>query len=180
MIRGMLRGKFVVMIFALLVGFQFLCTTPGAASAEENKFLAFLSGSMDKETAPDFELQDLNGTAFRLSQFKGERPVLIYFWATWCPSCRTIKPKISELREKFVEKDLEILAINVGEGDSLERLKRYQQGHPVSWPVLYDEGSKVSQAYGVQGIPLFLLVNKEGVVVYQGHLPPEDLREYLQ
>ena len=72
----------------------------------------------------------------RLSKFKGERPVLIYFWATWCPYCITVRPDVLKLREKTGPSEMEILGINVGGTDSLERLKRYQEGHPVSWPIL--------------------------------------------
>jgi len=83
------------------------------------------------------------------------------------------------LREKIGPAELEVLAINVGGSDSIERLKRYQEGHPVSWPVLYDGEGRVSRAYKVQGIPLFVLVNKEGIVVYRDSSLPSNVREYL-
>jgi thiol-disulfide isomerase/thioredoxin len=115
-----------------------------------------------------------------LSKFKGERPVLIYFWATWCPHCAAIRPAVLKLRDKIGPAEMEVLAINVGGTDSIERVKRYQEGHPVSWPVLYDGEGKVSRAYGVQGIPMFVLVNKEGMVIYRDSELPSDLRKYLQ
>ncbi len=154
-----------------------------AASASESRepiVLAALFGSEAvKGAAVDFELPDLNGSKIRLSKFKGERPVLIYFWATWCPHCIEVKPDVAKLREKTGPGEMEILGINVGGSDSLERLKRYQEGHPVSWPILYDGDGKVSRAYKVQGIPLFVLVNKEGNVVYRETEPPSDVRKYL-
>ena len=57
-----------------------------------------------KETAravatPDFQLQDLNGTNVTLSQFKGQKPVLLYFWATWCHFCLAVRPAVIELRK---------------------------------------------------------------------------------
>lgn len=152
-----------------------------AAGSHEPMVLAsfFGIGSDAKAPAADFELPNLNGSLVRLSKFKGERPVLIYFWATWCPYCSAIRPDVLKLREKIGPAELEVLAINVGGSDSIERLKRYQEGHPVSWPVLYDGEGRVSRAYKVQGIPLFVLVNKEGIVVYRDSSLPSNVREYL-
>lgn len=50
--------------------------------------------------APDFELTDLKGDAFSLSQFKG-KPVLLNFWATWCPPCRKEMPDLQAFDEKY-------------------------------------------------------------------------------
>jgi thiol-disulfide isomerase/thioredoxin len=136
--------------------------------------------SDSKSPAIDFELPNLNGTTVRLSKFKGQRPVLIYFWATWCQYCSSVRPAVIKLREKTGPSEMEILAIDVGGSDSLERVKRYQEGHPVSWPVLYDGEGKVARVYRVQGIPLFILVNKEGNIVYRDTEPPSDVRKYLQ
>ena len=106
--------------------------------------------------------------------------MLIYFWATWCPYCVAMRPDFLKLREKIGPSEMEILGINVGGSDSLERLKRYQEGHPVSWPMLYDGDGKVMKAYKVQGIPLVVLVNKEGNVVYRDNGLPSDVRQYLR
>jgi peroxiredoxin len=129
--------------------------------------------------ASDFELKDLDGTTVRLSNYRDKQPVLLYFWALWCPSCRAIKPDLAKLRTKVKQEDMEILAINVGHGDSLERVVQYQKGHPSPYPVLYDSGSKVTQSYQVQGIPLFILISKEGRVIYRDHRLPEDISRYL-
>ncbi|MCU0571373.1 MAG: TlpA family protein disulfide reductase [Syntrophobacteraceae bacterium] len=152
----------------------------GAAGLDEGILLAGLFGSSAKTPAPDFELQDLGGNSVKLSQFRGERPVMLYFWATWCPACITLKPHLVKVRERIPEKDMQILGINVGEGDSLQRVKRYQEGHPVPWPTLYDNGSKVARTYRVQGIPLFVLIDREGMIVYQGNDLPQDPLKLLK
>lgn len=182
--RMIVKGAGFGVLF-LLAFVVFQAGVPGIHTACAEGFgdkilLAGLFGSDSKEPAPDFELQDLKGTNVKLSQFRGERSVMLYFWATWCPSCVSIKPHIAKVREKVPENDMQILGINVGEGDSLEKLKRYQEGHPVSWPILYDVGSKVSRTYQVRGIPMFVLVNKEGMVVYQGNDLPENPLKLLK
>ncbi len=168
---------FVFMTFGVVApGFD----SAGAAGRNEGIQLAGLFGSSSRTPAPDFELQDLTGSMVKLSRYRGDRAVMLYFWATWCPACISSKPQLVKVRERVPEKELEILGINVGEGDSLERVKRYQQGHPVPWPTLYDNGSKVARIYGVQGIPMFVLVDKEGMIVYRGNDLPMDPLKFLK
>ncbi len=153
------------MLLALLLSLALVY--PGSASEV---------GKRDFETkmAPDFELDDLEGGSVKLSALRNEKAVLIYFWATWCPHCVSIQPNLTKLRREVSEQDLEILGINVGSGDSLERVKRFQERHPADWPILYDADSKVTRSYGVQGIPLFILVDLEGREVFRGNSFPED------
>jgi peroxiredoxin len=174
---SMKRCLFVLVAVQLLISFP----ATGTFAADQNKqFWSGLFGSDNKTPAPDFELKDLKGSPFRLSKFKGEKPVLLYFWATWCPYCIQAKPKIALLQQKMGEKEMQVFGINVGEGDTVEKLKRYQEGHPVAWPILYDDGGKVSRTYRVQGIPLFVLVDKDGSIVYRGNDVPENPSKYLK
>jgi peroxiredoxin len=147
-------------------------------AADDTMVLASSSDPMGNNSAPDFELEDLEGKKFRLSQYKGKRDILLYFWATWCPQCVASRPQIASIRERKPSSELDIFGINVGAGDSLARLKRFQKGHPVSWPILFDADGMVTETYGVQGIPLYILIDKNGEIVYRGHELPEP--KYLQ
>jgi len=166
------------LIILSIVGHLLGASVPATAS-KNTLLLASAADVKSENAAPDFELQDLDGNVHRLSQYIGKRPVLLYFWATWCPHCVASRPQIAAVREKMPESELQIFGINVGAGDSLQRVKRFQKGHPTSWPILYDADEKVTQSYGVQGIPLYVLVNKKGEIVYRGHELP-DIKEYLQ
>jgi len=176
--RGRRGMCFVV---AFLISVQLLWSAAGtmAAGSDDKSMPASLLGSNSK-AAPDFELKDLNGSTVRLGKYKGERHVLLYFWATWCPYCIAAKPKIAKLREQIEPSEMEILAINVGGGDSLEKVKRYQEAHPVTWPMLFDGEGVATQAYRIQGIPLFVLVDKEGNIAYRSNALPEDLKKLLK
>ncbi len=130
--------------------------------------------------APDFELPDLNGSNVTLSQFKGKEPVLLYFWASWCPYCMAVRPNVINLRNQVPKGDLEILGINVGGGDSLARVKRFEEAHPAPYTVLYDGEGKAVRAYQVQGIPLFVLIDKNGNVKFRGNEFPANAMELLK
>jgi thiol-disulfide isomerase/thioredoxin len=130
--------------------------------------------------APDFEIPDLAGSTVSLSKFKGDKPVLIYFWATWCPYCIAVRPAVLKLRGEIPKGDLEVLAINVGGGDSMAKVKKYEEAHPSPLTVLYDGEGKVAKSFHVQGIPHFVLIDKKGVVKYSGHELPEKPLETLK
>ncbi len=149
------------------------------SSGKPTLFISENAEAALKVLAKDFELKDLDGGQVRLSDFRGKQAVLLYFWASWCPGCIAIKPSVAEMRSNISRDRLAILGINVGTGDPLERLMQYQKGHPVPYPVLYDDGGKVSRAYQVQGIPLFILIDKEGSVIYRNNQLPRDIEHYL-
>jgi peroxiredoxin len=138
------------------------------------------AAAVSRSPATDFQLMDTDGSPVKLSDYKGKQSVLLYFWATWCQACMAVRPQVAKLRSQIGRDKVEILGINVGEGDSLERVVLFQKGHPAPYPILYDDGSKVSKAYRVQGIPAFILIDKEGYVVYRDFRPPSDITRYLE
>lgn len=162
--------RFAALLFSsfLLIG---VLTCLPASAGDEDKTA--------KAAAPDFVLQDLNGSSVSLSQFKGHKPVLIYFWATWCHYCLASRPGVINLRKSVPEADIEILAIDVGSGDSLTKLKRFEESDPAPYTVLYDTDSKVTRSYHVEGIPHFVLLDKTGAVKYTGNQLPSDPMKLL-
>ena len=174
--RMMLGGAGVLALLFILAPIH-LCQLKDAG--ESKLFQAATAEAVLKITAKDFQLKDMNGSLVRLSDFRGKRAVLLYFWATWCPGCITVKPAVAKLRSAVSAERMEILAINVGAPDSLERVMQYQKGHPSPYPVLYDGAGQVSTAYQVLGIPLFILVDKDGSVVYRNSTLPGNIDKYL-
>lgn len=170
------RSRILVVLFA---GVLFAAAFMGMPHLLPQVAGVALAAGLDNTPAPDFELKDLRGNTVRMSAFKGQKAVLVYFWATWCPYCLKAKPEVAELRKENSESDLAILAINVGGSDSLERIKRFNEVNPAPWPVLYDKDGDISRSYHVQGIPLFVLVNKGGNIVYIGNTLPKP-KEYLK
>ena len=122
-------GKRFAALFASSILFMTVLICQPAVAAEDGK------------TGPDFVLQDLNGSTVSLSQFKGQKPVLLYFWATWCHYCQSVRPAVINLRKASQEADIQILAIDVGAGDSLAKLKRFEETDPAPYTVLYDTDS---------------------------------------
>ena len=113
--------------------------------------------------APDFQLINLDGQSVSLGDFRG-KPVLINFWASWCPPCRFEMPFIQEIYEdkEWSDKGLVILAINMGESPSTA--KNFMQRYSLSFPVLLDISQDVSLQYNVPPIPKTFLIDKDGII----------------
>ena len=113
--------------------------------------------------APDFQLLDLEGQNVSLSNLRG-KPVLINFWASWCPPCRAEMPFIQQIfeDEEWSDKGLVILAINIGE--SPDTVKRFMASYGLSFPALLDTSQDVALKYSVSAIPTTLLIDKDGII----------------
>jgi peroxiredoxin len=120
-------------------------------------------------------LYDLQGNEVRLSDFKG-KPLIICFWATWCPSCRREIRKLNNLYAELDSSGIKVLAINVGERKA--KIDRFLRSYPVGFKVLQDRDGDCAFFYGIVGIPAFLLIDRKGKVRLERYYFPKD--EYKQ
>ncbi len=165
--------KLFVLFIIIGFGLGIIWTVKNTGPKYEEVDLSSPAFQNNETEAPNFRLPTLSGGYIELKEFRGKKPVLLYFWATWCPHCFKVRSYVENLRKKVSQNELEILAINVGSNDSLEHVVKYQKQHPLSVPVLYDRKSEVSMKYGAFGVPLFVLINKDGKLIYWGHEPPD-------
>lgn len=114
------------------------------------------------QAAPDFTLTDLDGQNISLSDFQGKN-VYINFWASWCGPCKLEMPDIEKIHQDYKDKDLVVLAVNIGE--SQDKVKTFMNANSLSFPVLLDSQGKTAKTYKVSSIPVSLFVNKEGLIV---------------
>lgn len=130
--------------------------------------------------APDFKLKKLGANdSVVLSKLKG-KPVVIVFWAVWCPPCRKEIPRIKELYLKYASKGVVFLAIAVGWRQSEEDVARFQMKYEIPYQILWDKDNEVSDKYYVQGIPTNIIVDKDGVVRYRDFALNERAEELLK
>ncbi len=132
------------------------------------------------EAAPFFTLSSLDGQKISLSDFRGQRPVLLYFWATWCSKCKREWPKLLEIASDTGHRKLIVLGINVGVNDSARKAKVYREKYDLTFPLAFDKGSRVTHSYGVIAVPTTLIIDSNGVVRYRGVSLPDDLETYLE
>ncbi len=128
---------------------------------------------------PDFTLPALAGDGpVVFSGVNKENPVLLVFWASWCPSCVEEIPVLNEIQKKFSPRGLKIFAVNVEE--SRKTVQDFQETHPMNYPVLLDEKGKITEKFGLVGVPAAVLAQKGGNVLYFGFSLPADLEKLFQ
>lgn len=133
------------------------------------------------QPAPDFTLKTLAGEQVSLSQFRG-RPVLINFWASWCPPCRLEMPDLVRAYETHKKDDFVILAIDLTFQDSIEGAQRFADEFNMTFPVLLDEtGEVTTDLYQLRGLPMSVFVDREGLVnrVYLGAMTGGQIDEFV-
>lgn len=116
-----------------------------------------------KDRAPDFELKDLQGRKFKLSDQKGKQPVLLIFTTTWCPSCREKIPSLKDIYAGYSKKGLVMVNIDIQE--SQDKVSRFAYKYKLPYRVLLDETGEVAKSYGVLGVPTMVLVDRKGMTV---------------
>jgi len=114
------------------------------------------------QAAPEFTLPDPDGKPVTLSSFRGQKAVVLDFWATWCGPCRMAMPDLQALADKYRGRDLEVLAVD--QGESADQVRSFFARREYSLAVLLDQDNVVGNAYGVRGLPTTVLVDKRGVV----------------
>ena len=117
--------------------------------------------------APAAKLETLDGKPADLSQFIGKGPVVIEFWATWCPSCKELEPAMLAAQKKYAGK-VQFVGVAVSVNESPELVRRYTQKHGLAGAQFYDRKGIAIDAYDVPATSFVVVVGKNGRVVYSG------------
>jgi thioredoxin-dependent peroxiredoxin len=125
--------------------------------------------------APDFTMRDVQGNISRLSDLKGKKDIVVYFYPEdFTPGCTTQAAEFSRDYEKFKEAGIEIVGISPNEEESHEK---FRQKMGIPYPLVADTEKDVSKSYGVYGLKKFMgreymgvnrstfLVDKTGKIV---------------
>jgi len=118
------------------------------------------------EKVKDFELPDLLGNTVRLSEAIKGKPFVLKFGATWCGWCQRQTPILKKVVEKYGG---QVVVLEIDIQEKKEKVKKNAEQHQVNYPVLLDLKGAVAQTYGVRGIPVVIVGDRQGGVVYRGH-----------
>ncbi len=117
-------------------------------------------GIEEGNIVPDIEIYSLKKEKSYIKDFRG-KIVMLNFWATWCPPCRSEMPSIQRFYEK--NKDVVILAVSVDE-ESSEFVESFIKENGYSFPVFYDVNQLLSKKFFVRSIPTTYIIDKNGVI----------------
>lgn len=125
-----------------------------------------LSVFAQDNTAPDFNLPDMDGKNYQLSENIGEGPILINFWATWCIPCRAEMKKLKDIYNDYHEQGLEILSISIDDTKTVNKVKGFVKTNRYPFTILLDTNSEVFQLYQGSNPPQTVLIDQNGKIVY--------------
>ena len=130
----------------------------------------FATGSPLSDTAPQLDARAMDGRPVRLADFSG-KPVVLYFWATWCTACKLTSPTV----DGFASRNPEVPVLAVA-ADDLATVRAYLAGEERAFTVVAD-GEAIIQRLGIRAFPTTAIVDGAGKVIWtrQGVLLPGEL-----
>jgi peroxiredoxin len=130
------------------------------------------------ESGLDFTLTDSNGGSFTLSDYRGKNPVLLLFWTTWCPYCRDALRKMNTEHQSLAQEGLMFAAVNIGEADY--KVENFIKVNKLACKVLLDKDRKLAHRLEILGIPVYILIDKSGKVIYEDNSFPRGYKDLLK
>ena len=121
---------------------------------------SWMQRDMADGLAPPFEAAEVDGNPISLEQFQG-RPVLVYFWASWCTICKLEQGAINAIK-----KDWPVITIAMQSGNAKD-IDQYLKENDLDWPVIADPDGSLAQRYGVRGVPSSFILDKDGVIHFR-------------
>ncbi len=130
--------------------------------------------------APDFEWPE-NGSSVSLSSYRGDKPVFVNFWATWCPPCKAEMPEIENIYNTH-RNDLEIIGVSMGPRDWPQLVLDFVNKTTYSWKFIHDGDYGIATRYQVVSIPSSFFIDKNGVIqaIHVGQMDQSMMESYLQ
>ena len=147
----------------------------GRAVAQDEGDMGIAIGA----TPPAVTIEDLDGHPADLSAMVGKQPVLIEFWATWCPLCAALMPRLDSAYTRH-HADVAFVAIAVAVNESPAAVKRHLAKQPIPFTFLWDANGGAVRAFQAPSTSYVVLLDASGKVVYTGVGADQDIENALR
>ena len=119
-------------------------------------------------------IEDLDGAAVDLGQWIGKQPVVLQFWATWCPICEALDPRVRAARAAHGDA-VAFLLVAVGVNQTPRSVRRFLEKHPEPGLVVWDGKGRAVRAFEAPGTSYVVGLDASGKVVYTGFGADQDI-----
>jgi thiol-disulfide isomerase/thioredoxin len=126
------------------------------------------------EKAQAVVIEDLAGAPVDLGDVIGKKPVLFEFWATWCPLCRALEPRIEAVKKQYGD-GLEVVFVAVAVNQTKRSIQRHLDGHPMPGRMLWDTDGRAVRALKAPSTSYIVVLDAEGRVAYTGVGDEQDI-----
>ena len=124
-------------------------------------------------------LENLQGDSVALSKWIGKKPVLVEFWATWCPICEALLPRMAAAQKKYGDR-AEFVVVAVAVNQSKRSVARHIEKHPMPFTILWDGNGAAVRAFQAPSTSYIAVLDSSGKVVYTGVGEGQDLEAALR
>ena len=129
--------------------------------------------------APSAMVETIVGKPADLAAVTGHGPVLIEFWATWCPNCKALEPQMKQIAARYAGR-IRLVGVAVSVNQSPERVRAYAAKYQLPLEVYYDRAGKATSAYDVPATSYIVVLDRAGKVVYTGQGAEQNLDAAVQ
>ena len=136
-------------------------------------------GIMVGAEAPAAAVETLDGMKTDLSRFYGEKPVVLEFWATWCPLCKKLEPQLEAARQKYAGK-VTFVGVGVSANQSPDAQKDFVMKGHMSGEYVFDRDNAAQKAFAAPHTSYIVVIGKDKKVVYTGVGPEQDVDAAVQ
>lgn len=180
--KGLIIG---IIAFVLLIGSaSFLYSRLSRDNSPDNLYTFDENeGTLDKEDesgseadysefmAPNFTVYDGDGNAVKLSDFLG-KPVVLNFWASWCPPCKREMPDFNEKYLEYKDK-IHFVMVNITDGyqETKSSAEKFLATTDYVFPVYFDTDLDAAYTYGISSVPQTFFIDENGVLINMAQGP---------
>jgi thiol-disulfide isomerase/thioredoxin len=161
-LRSALVPRALARAAALVCTLAFLTAVAGARRANAQE-----GGIAVGTAAPGAAVFTLDGKPVDLAQYVGKTPVVLEFWATWCPLCKKLEPAMAAARREYAGR-VTFISVGVPNNQTPERQRAYADEKQLGGEFVFDRDSKAVAAYKVPHTSYVVVLDKAGKVVYTG------------
>jgi len=129
--------------------------------------------------APEVRVETIDGKPVWLSSTFGKTPVLLEFWATWCPNCKALEPQMAAAAKKYKGK-IAMVGVAVGVNQSAALVKAYAAKHELPLHVVYDREGDAADKFDVPATSYIVILNADGRVIYTGVGADQDVEAAIR
>ncbi len=122
----------------------------------------FMQRNMAKGIAPDFDTTLINGTPVNLNTYQG-KPLLLHFWASWCPQCKFEEGTITDINNDTDQ----VMTVAFQSGGANEVKQFLMKRNTQDWPVIVDQDGSLAEKYGVTGVPATFFIDSKGTIRFK-------------
>ena len=132
---------------------------------------------LDIGTKPDaVAVEDLDGNPVDLGQWIGKKPVVLEFWATWCPLCAALEPQLKAAKDRWGDR-VDVVFVAVGVNQSPRSIRRHLERHPLPGPMLWDGAGRAVRAFKAPTTSYIVILDATGTVRYTGVGEDQEIAE---